>query len=1023
MEVVAAIASFVTLAREAYKVCKPYADRAKDARSTVRILTHELQALKRILSQIDDLASEPDAEASQAPSTRAVLRNFHSDEYRAGLNELFTGLAKFPRKKRRDIVLQSMRWPFSEAQTQEKIDALHRHVGLLQQALSIDTFTVSSTTLRDIRGLRGTWLDSEHRNVLEWLSPIEPRQKLDDLLSRHQKGTGQWFLEHENFQQWVKADSTGSLLWCPGDPGAGKTIMSSLVVDHLERQHGGESIGVAFLFCDYNSRDQQSATSLLETLAKQLSRTTREAMKKLTELHNRCRANGGRPSLADLESLIIEICTNLKTSYVILDALDECDVNNGRRDLIPVLQRMARTSIKLLVTSRPNPSDIQSSLETACRIDIVAKDSDVRLYVEHSLFVEEKSLLAGRVQNSDQLKRRVIDEVTKRASGMFLMAVLLLNRVREQRTERKILDSLEVWSNEPEDVYRDTMNRIRGQRPNDAALGMRILQWLTHVKRPLLVYELLHALAVEWDGKGGPPRQFDHDNILDPQSMLDVCAGLVTIEQETQIIRLVHYTTKEYLVRDDNLLLQDAEAEIARTCLLYLSLDDWLWDRERDPSLLPDGSSKTHPAPILCEGRCTSSCIWHPRFLPYAFLYWGTHAKEQNDEQLLSLTFRFLNMNRHIVNVECGACPPVPIDQNQGFALARGHSSLALHTLARFGMAKELKTLLCSEEILINFKDNNNDTALHVAAGYGNEAVAELLLGTGQMDVNARGQGLGVPLHVAAVKGYEGVVRVLLTQGNIDVNARVRSRHTALSLAFDNGHEPVVWALLSRADLELTQTDLDENTALHRAANLGFLAVAKYLLACDRVDPNQMNRWGHTALLMAVDRRREAIVRALLASDKIDINRGLRHPLMNAVLGSSLAVVKLILQQKNIRVDLSWGEMAETNETSSGNEARSRDCAEAGQVIYLAKAGSEYTHDFHPNTNAMARWLVSEYLSNVSPQMTCQFCGRRVIHLWKPEGTCIDDVEDDPSNCTSPQSSSSEATASSDSSRCHFFVP
>ena len=36
------------------------------------------------------------------------------------------------------------------------------------------------------------------------------------------------------------------------------------------------------------------------------------------------------------------------------------------------------------------------------------------------------------------------------------------------------------------------------------------------------------------------------DNLQDIEVMLSVCARLVTIDDESQIIRLVHYTTQEY---------------------------------------------------------------------------------------------------------------------------------------------------------------------------------------------------------------------------------------------------------------------------------------------------------------------------------------------------------------------------------------------------------------------------------------------------------------------------------------------
>jgi hypothetical protein len=49
-------------------------------------------------------------------------------------------------------------------------------------------------------------------------------------------------------------------------------------------------------------------------------------------------------------------------------------------------------------------------------------------------------------------------------------------------------------------------------------------------------------LAVELDEEG-----LDEDNIPVVEDIISVCAGLVTIDKESNVIRLVHYTTQDYL--------------------------------------------------------------------------------------------------------------------------------------------------------------------------------------------------------------------------------------------------------------------------------------------------------------------------------------------------------------------------------------------------------------------------------------------------------------------------------------------
>jgi hypothetical protein len=48
--------------------------------------------------------------------------------------------------------------------------------------------------------------------------------------------------------------------------------------------------------------------------------------------------------------------------------------------------------------------------------------------------------------------------------------------------------------------------------------------------------------------------------------MVSVCAGLVTVDEESDIIHLAHYATQEYFERTQNFRFPDAQRDIAITC-------------------------------------------------------------------------------------------------------------------------------------------------------------------------------------------------------------------------------------------------------------------------------------------------------------------------------------------------------------------------------------------------------------------------------------------------------------------------
>jgi hypothetical protein len=65
--------------------------------------------------------------------------------------------------------------------------------------------------------------------------------------------------------------------------------------------------------------------------------------------------------------------------------------------------------------------------------------------------------------------------------------------------------------------------------------------------------------------------ELDPENKPDVDDIVSVCAGLVVVNQESTIIRLVHYTTQEYFQRISSRLNPDRQLEIAKTCLTYLT--------------------------------------------------------------------------------------------------------------------------------------------------------------------------------------------------------------------------------------------------------------------------------------------------------------------------------------------------------------------------------------------------------------------------------------------------------------------
>ena len=69
--------------------------------------------------------------------------------------------------------------------------------------------------------------DAEGRQILQWLSPLEPQKRHQGVRTDRLNGVGNWVLETSEFRKWRDAEysTVGQVLFCHGNPGVGKTYV------------------------------------------------------------------------------------------------------------------------------------------------------------------------------------------------------------------------------------------------------------------------------------------------------------------------------------------------------------------------------------------------------------------------------------------------------------------------------------------------------------------------------------------------------------------------------------------------------------------------------------------------------------------------------------------------------------------------------------------------------------------------------------------------------------------------------
>jgi ankyrin repeat protein len=380
--------------------------------------------------------------------------------------------------------------------------------------------------------------------------------------------------------------------------------------------------------------------------------------------------------------------------------------------------------------------------------------------------------------------------------------------------------------------------------------------------------------------------------------MVSVCAGLVTIDEESGIIRLVSSTIEEYFQRTQKRWFLFAESNITKICVTYLSFSDF-----------ESGICQTENQ---LEERLQSN-----RLYEYAAHYWGHHVRKAST--FIPEVIRFLERKGQ-VEASCQALMATKqYSYNPGYSQHIPKQMTGLHLAAYFGVSREVNDLL-SHGYKPDSHDTFDRTPLSWAAENGHEAVFKLLLET-DVDVNSEANDGQTPLSWAAENGHEAVVKLLLDK-RANVYAEDHWAQTLLLRATENGHEAVVKLLLDKgADIEAKASD--GRTPLSRATKNGHEAVVKLLL--DKgADIESKDEWGQTPLSRAAENGYEVVVQLLLDyKANIEAKAGdERPPLLWAATNGHVVVLKLLLDHRaQIESKDQWGQTPLSRAAENGHEA------------------------------------------------------------------------------------------------------
>ncbi|OTA60848.1 hypothetical protein K449DRAFT_446114 [Hypoxylon sp. EC38] len=301
--------------------------------------------------------------------------------------------------------------------------------------------------------------DSRRPDILKWLSPLDHQlehERIQDKsrvadqpnVSDDGQHPGKWLLESDIFDAWRSRKI--KKLWYIGMPGAGKTVLASIIISHLLQlqdslKPSSDSRKIAYLYISY--KVCQPIEHLLGSIIQQVVADEEPLPPPLIELWA-SRDRGDKPAtIKGLSDLLRKLSEDRKM-HIVIDALDEC-LPDVRSRLLEEIQR-GGDRLSILITSRL--LDEFEGISTGFKsTEIRADPSDVDLFIDHQF--RTKHRLKSYLKDDSHLIHKVKTAISNACDGMFLLASLQMESLGFELTLGGLREKLRNLPRSIDEMY------------------------------------------------------------------------------------------------------------------------------------------------------------------------------------------------------------------------------------------------------------------------------------------------------------------------------------------------------------------------------------------------------------------------------------------------------------------------------------------------------------------------------------------------------------------------------------------
>jgi WD40 repeat protein len=427
--------------------------------------------------------------------------------------------------------------------------------------------------------------------------------------------TCEWFIEKDGFKQWRNASMSKSL-WLRGRPGAGKSVLSAHIINHLREQ--GQDC--CFYFFSQGDKTKTTINSFLRSMVWQIAMLHPTILEAALDVATNWQATAINKvdHVPVWRRLYLSgiLKTRLKRpQYWVIDALDEC---KGGAELMALLAKIQELwPLCLFVTAR-DPIDKYAS-STNPRVEIMSEaieEEDTNRDIGLFLKANQDLLPASGVVEREAMAEQIL----RNSNGCFLWVTLVLKELRQVHTSTEIRKVLSSNTADMDELYGRILSEMADARFGKG-LAKAILTWTTFSFRPLSTDEIHCAIEADIN-----------DTIDDIEKSISTCCGNLVYVDRQRKVQLLHLTVRDFLTRqgmESEFMIDRATAHkrLALVCLRYLTSSEMRAFQPRKLSV-----TQLQEKPRLADYACK-----------YVFQHL-LHAKS-NDGEVLAALSKFMGSN------------------------------------------------------------------------------------------------------------------------------------------------------------------------------------------------------------------------------------------------------------------------------------------------------------------------------------------------------------------------------------------